>query len=189
VFSTVFFFTREKYYYYFYVIFIMRTGFGFNTNLLETNVLNVAVVVRIVVTVVGDSFRTLLDQRRQMVLLALKEVDKKEAAAQEELEEAQKTLEISRVQAQEVRSQARQYVERENILREQRLKEDLDRIKVGSRLAIQIEREKIVQSAVKQICDSAIATAEQKLLTTFVSGTRARSKQLELMDSILLKTF
>jgi F-type H+-transporting ATPase subunit b len=55
----------------------MRHGFGFNTNLLETNVLNLRVVVRIVVKVVGESLRELLDQRRQTILSTLQEADKK----------------------------------------------------------------------------------------------------------------
>ena len=55
----------------------MRQGFGFNTNLFETNVLNLAVVVGIVVTVVGDAVQSLLDQRRQNILSTLAEADKK----------------------------------------------------------------------------------------------------------------
>jgi F-type H+-transporting ATPase subunit b len=55
----------------------MRHGFGLNTNLFETNVLNLIVVVRIVVTVVGDALRNLLDQRRKVILSTLQEADKK----------------------------------------------------------------------------------------------------------------
>lgn len=55
----------------------MRHGFGFNTNLLETNVLNLRVVVRIVVKVVGDALRELLDQRRKAIVSTLTEADKK----------------------------------------------------------------------------------------------------------------
>ena len=68
----------------------MRQGFGFNTDLFETNVLNLAVVVGIVVTVVGDAVQSLLDQRRQNILSTLAEADKKAREAQKRLEEAQK---------------------------------------------------------------------------------------------------
>jgi F-type H+-transporting ATPase subunit b len=56
----------------------MRHGFGFNTNLIETNVLNLRVVVRIVVKVVGDAVKNILDERRQIILSTLQEADKKE---------------------------------------------------------------------------------------------------------------
>ena len=48
---------------------LMLAGhFGFNTNLLETNVLNLAVVLAIVITYVGDALRGLLANRKQTIL-------------------------------------------------------------------------------------------------------------------------
>jgi len=68
----------------------MRHGFGFNTNLIETNVLNLRVVVRIVVKVVGDALKNILDERRQIILSTLQEADKKERKIQQQLREAKK---------------------------------------------------------------------------------------------------
>ena len=50
----------------------MKQGFGFNTNLFETNILNLAAVIGIVVIIVGDAVQSVLDQRRQNILLTLK---------------------------------------------------------------------------------------------------------------------
>jgi F-type H+-transporting ATPase subunit b len=69
----------------------MRHGFGFNTNLIETNVLNLRVVVRIVVKVVGDALKNILDERRQIILSTLQEADKKERKIQQQLREAKKS--------------------------------------------------------------------------------------------------
>ena len=63
----------------------MRHGFGLNTNLFETNVLNLAVVVGVVVTVVGDAVQSLLNQRRQNILSTLAEADKKAREAQKQI--------------------------------------------------------------------------------------------------------
>ena len=43
----------------------MRQGFGLNTNLFETNLLNLSVVIAVVVTVVGDAFSEILAQRQK----------------------------------------------------------------------------------------------------------------------------
>jgi F0F1-type ATP synthase membrane subunit b/b' len=59
------------------MIVIIRQGFGIKTDLFETNILNLRVVLGIVVTFVGDALRTLLDQRKQIILLTLQEVDQK----------------------------------------------------------------------------------------------------------------
>ena len=40
-------------------------GFGINTNILETNVINLAVVIAVVVTFVGDAVRELLENRKK----------------------------------------------------------------------------------------------------------------------------
>jgi F-type H+-transporting ATPase subunit b len=42
-------------------------GFGFNTNILETNVINLAVVIAVVVSVVGDAVRELLKNRKEII--------------------------------------------------------------------------------------------------------------------------
>jgi F-type H+-transporting ATPase subunit b len=68
----------------------MRNGFGLNTNLFETNVLNLAVVVGVVVTVVGDALSVLLKQRRETILSTLQEADDKAIEAKNRLDEAKK---------------------------------------------------------------------------------------------------
>ena len=68
----------------------MRNGFGLNTNLFETNVLNLAVVVGVVVTVVGDALSTLLKQRRETILSTLQEADNKAIESKNRLDEAKK---------------------------------------------------------------------------------------------------
>ena len=67
-------------------------GFGINTNILETNVINLAVVIGVVVTFVGDALKSLLENRRQAILNNLKEADQKALEAQERLEQAKNAL-------------------------------------------------------------------------------------------------
>jgi hypothetical protein len=48
-------------------------GFGFNTNILETNVINLAVVIAVVVSVVGDAVRELLKiEKKQLLIIYVK---------------------------------------------------------------------------------------------------------------------
>merc|ERR1712118_470033 len=97
-------------------------------NLLETNVLNLAVVVSVVIKVVGDSLRSLLDQRRQAILSALREADLKAKAAKERLEAAQRTLTEARLRVQEIRIQSVQAIEREKSMAQKQLERDLHRL-------------------------------------------------------------
>ena len=108
---------------------ILRNGFGLNTNLFETNVLNLAVVLGVVIKVVGDSLRSLLDQRRKAILSTLQEADLKAKEAKQRLEAAQRTLEEARLRVQEIRAKAIQTIEREESLMQKQLKKDLCRLR------------------------------------------------------------
>ena len=62
--------------------------FGFNTNILETNVLNLAVVLAVVITYVGDAIRGLLANRKQTIVNNFREADQRASEAQQRVAEA-----------------------------------------------------------------------------------------------------
>ena len=171
------------------MIAIIRQGFGFNTNLFETNVLNLIVVLGVVVTFVGDALRTLLDQRQRIILSTLQEVDQKAKEVQQRLEDAQRAVEAARNRSQEIRNQAIKTVEQENITIQEALKSDLKRIQERGRQRIKLERQRIVQSVAQQVARITLKMAESTLLTTFSSQRKSRLKQKELNDMHVRETF
>jgi len=80
--------------------FVLAGHFGFNTNILETNVLNLAVVLAIVLTYVGDALRGLLENRKQTILANFREADQRATEAQDRLRQAQQELEQAKAKAQ-----------------------------------------------------------------------------------------
>ena len=168
---------------------IIRQGFRLNTNLFETNVLNLIVVLGVVVTFVGDALRTLLDQRRQIILSTLQEVDQKAKEVQKRLEDAQRAVEVARNRAQEIRNQAVQTIEQENIIIQETLKIDLNRIQERGKQRIKLERQRIIQSVAQQVAKRTLKIAEGTLLITFNSQRKSRSKQKELNDMHVRETF
>jgi F-type H+-transporting ATPase subunit b len=171
------------------MIAIIRQGFGFNTNLFETNVLNLRVVLGVVVTFVGDALRTLLDQRRKIILSTLQAVDQKAKEVQKRLEDAQLSVEVARNRAQEIRNQAIQTIEQENTIIQEALKSDLKRIQERGKQRIKLERQRIIQSVSQQVAKITLRAAEGKLLITFNSQRKSRSKQKELNDMHVRETF
>lgn len=166
----------------------MGNGFGVNTNLFETNVLNLRVVVRVVVTVVGDALRTLLDQRRQMIILIMQEADKKAIDAQKRLEEAKNAVEVARSRAQEIRKQAIQTSEQERLVIQQQLKNDLQRIQARGRQSVQLEYQRTLQALIQKVVTLALTTAESTLLTTLGSQDPNCLKQKELNEIYVRET-
>lgn len=165
---------------------LLRQGFGFNTNLYETNILNLTVVLAIVIKVVGDSLQTILSQRRKMILSTLQEADQKARDAKRRLEKAQRDLEETRTYAAEIRTQATRTIERENIAIQKQLKSDLVRFRERGQQAIEIEQQRIKQSIYKKITNLALDSAENTLLKTFRIPS---SKQKELNEVHTQTTF
>jgi len=166
----------------------MRNGFGFNTNIFETNIINLAIVIGIVVTVVGDALRSLLSQRRETIIATWQEADQKVRAAKKRLEEAQKEVDMARSRAEEIRIQAVKTADQERSLMQDQLKEDLIRLQERSNQAIQLKRQKMVQELAQQIKDLAVTSTEKILLSTLTQG-RTSTKQKELNEVHVRETF
>ena len=71
---------------------LLAEGFGFNTNILETNVLNLAVVVPAVFVLGKDTLKSILETRREKILASLRSADDRFKAAQLELDAAKLPL-------------------------------------------------------------------------------------------------
>ena len=80
-------------------------GFGFNTNIFETNIINLAAVVGIVVSFVGKNLSSLLEDRKNTIVKNLQEANQRAIEAEEKLNAARAQLEISKKKAQEIREE------------------------------------------------------------------------------------
>lgn len=80
-------------------------GFGINTNIFETNLINLAAVVAVVVSFVGGNLKTLLEERRQTILNNLQEASQRAAEAAEKLAQAKAQLELAKTKATEIRAE------------------------------------------------------------------------------------
>jgi F-type H+-transporting ATPase subunit b len=79
--------------------------FGFNTNLLETNIINLAAVLAIVISFVGNNFTTLLEERRKTIINNLQEANQRALEAQEKLTTARQQFELAKKKAEEIRNE------------------------------------------------------------------------------------
>nr|YP_009532101.1 ATP synthase CF0 subunit I [Volvox africanus]AXZ97343.1 ATP synthase CF0 subunit I [Volvox africanus] len=80
-------------------------GFGLNTNIFETNIINLAAVVGIVVSFVGKNLSSLLEDRKNTIVKNLQEANQRAIEAEEKLNAARAQLEIAKKKAQEIREE------------------------------------------------------------------------------------
>merc|ERR1711937_379627 len=72
---------------------------GFNTDIFDTNLINLTIVIGVVVTLVGDALTSALDERRRSILSSLEDANNKFNEAQNVLKAAQAKLEESKAEA------------------------------------------------------------------------------------------
>jgi F-type H+-transporting ATPase subunit b len=163
-------------------------GFGINTNIIETNVLNLAVVIGVVVTVVGDALRALLDTRRQTILGTLQEAEQKAAEAQARLDQARAALEAARAKATQIRAQAASAAEKEGADLAEQFAKELKRLRDAQAQTVELQRQRAVQQIAQQAARLALNAAEATLVENLVQGA-GRARQRELNERHVRDTF
>jgi F-type H+-transporting ATPase subunit b len=78
-------------------------GFGFNGDILETNIINLAVVLGVVISFVGNNLTALLADRKATILKNVQEANQRAIEAQEKFNQARAQLELAKTKAQEIR--------------------------------------------------------------------------------------
>lgn len=137
--------------------------FGFNTNILETNVLNLAVVLAIVITYVGDALRGLLANRKQTILNNFREADQRASEAQDRLNQARLQLEKAKTKADEISQQAVFTVDQEKKLIISQTQEDIKRLSILQQETLKFEQQKAQNELAQKLVRLALHQVREKL--------------------------
>ena len=137
--------------------------FGFNTNILETNVLNLAVVLAVVITYVGDALRGLLANRKQTILNNFREADQRASEAQDRLNQARLQLEKAKTKAQEISQQALFTVDQEKKQIISQTQEDIKRLSLLQQQTLKFEQQKAQNELAQKLVRLALHQVREKL--------------------------
>lgn len=149
---------------------IMGHGFGINTNILDTNVINLAVVVAIVVSVLGDALRDLLNNRRKTIQANLAAADDKAKAILDRMKLARDQRDQALQKALEIRRQGQAAAKREGRKAADQADAECDRLKQLSadrtRSQQQDASERIARQIVVLSMDDAYGAVEKRLASS-----------------------
>ena len=148
-------------------------GFGFNGNILETNILNLGVVLGIVVSLGGDSLRSLLENRKQTISNNLQQAEKRAQEAKERLAQAKFQLETAQKKAMEIRQQGDLTAEKEKKDSANRKKEEIARLTEKKEETLRVEEQKAVSQVYQQLVKRVIDEAKNRLATRLDSTSHA----------------
>ena len=144
-------------------------GFGFNGDIFETNVINLAVVVGIVVSLGGDALKALLETRRQTILQNFEEAKSRSDEARARLDAASQEVEKAKQKATEIRSQTGALLEKEKQMYAQQLESETNRLETLKEETLLFQEQKAKFEISSQIVTLAVNQVEEKIKTRLTS--------------------
>ncbi|MBD2771845.1 F0F1 ATP synthase subunit B [Iningainema tapete] len=134
-------------------------GFGVNTNILETNLINLAIIISVLLIFGRKVLGTTLQERRVKIETAIKSAEQRLKQAQENLADQQRKLAQAQAEAEKIKKAAEENAvkAREAILAQTTA--DIERMRETAVADLNSEREK----AIAQLRQRVVAMALQKV--------------------------
>ena len=139
---------------------------GFNTDIFDTNLINLSLVVGVVVTLGGDALTSALDERRRSILSSLEDANNKFNEAQNLLKSAQTKLEEAKMEALSIEKAApsEAKITSDRIL--EVASNELQRLRTRAESDKALARSQASGSIYRWMIGSSLTVARQKLNST-----------------------
>jgi F-type H+-transporting ATPase subunit b len=151
--------------------FPLGEGFGINTNLLETNVINLAVVIGVLVYFGGDVLTSILTNRQESILKSITD--------------AEVRFQVAKTKAAEIRAQGVVSAQQGAKTLLERAEEDITRLEETKQATIRVEEEKAVYQVCEQMSRLALSKAMTKVKTRLAKDSSLQRRVLDLNIALL----
>lgn len=163
--------------------FPLGEGFGINGNVLETNVVNLAVVIGVLVKYGGEIATTTLKERKEKILKSITDAEERYAEAQRQLALAKDEIEVAKKKAENIRSQSLVTAEQTVQKIFKSAEEEINRLEESKQATLQLEEKKalaeVCDRVSRLVLDQATKTIKQRVDPTL------RSRLVDLNIAIL----
>ncbi|MGB2926703.1 MAG: F0F1 ATP synthase subunit B [Limnothrix sp.] len=138
-------------------------GFHLNFDILETNIINLVIIIGVLYVYGGKFIGKLLEERKSKIVADLEDAENRAKTAQEALTKAQKSLEEAQTQAGRIREDAKVAAEkaRETILAQGH--EDVEKLKASAVKELDTEQAKVIAQLKRRIAELALEKVEAQL--------------------------
>jgi len=157
---------------------------GFNTDIFDTNLINLSLVVGVVVTLGGDALTSALDERRRSILSSLEDANNKFNEAQNLLKSTQIKLEKAKIEALSIEKAAPNEAKMTSNRILETASNELQRLRTRAESDKALARSQVSSSIYRWMIGSSLNVARQKLNS---ADWRKIAKQESLMQSCIKK--
>jgi F-type H+-transporting ATPase subunit b len=137
--------------------------FGLNTNILETNLINLAILIGVLVYFGRGFLGKILSERRSAIEEAIKEAEQRQEQAQASLAQQQQKLSDAQTDAQRILAEAEARAKTVADLILSKAAEDVERMKATASQELDSERERVIAQLRSVIASQAIERAEAQI--------------------------
>jgi F-type H+-transporting ATPase subunit b len=145
----------------------MRYGLELNTDIFETNIVNLSVVIAVVVTVVGERIGSVLDQRKEKIKTILQTIDKEVDAAKENWLKAKKALELAHLRSDTIHTISIDRIQKTDIAQHKQLQDELFLLRRKTEYSIKSERLLKLKTAAQEVLHRRLTKVGHSLWKTF----------------------
>lgn len=159
---------------------LANEGFGFDFDLLKTNLVNLAILVPILVWFLKDFLGGILQRRRETVVQDLQDAENRLGAAAAELQKAQADLAAAQQTAQRIFADGKARAEAVRAAGEQNTVAEMARLRSDAVASTEDEARKVSKALRRRTAEQAIATALDVLPEALTA-----ERQQELLDNAI----
>nr|YP_009541047.1 ATPase subunit I [Lepocinclis playfairiana]AYQ93544.1 ATPase subunit I [Lepocinclis playfairiana] len=161
-------------------------GFGINTDILETNVLNLAVVIGVLVYYGKPLISDIVTSRKNTILKTLEDAEARFQQASENLSFAKEQLQKAKIKAEQIRNQGTSIAKQAANKIINLAENDIKRLKETTLYTIKLEEEKCLTEVVRLLNDMAFVKAVEKIKQNLNSNVQ---KKIVLQNTEKLSNF
>ena len=158
---------------------------GLNTDIFDTNIINLSIVLGVVIVFGGDALREALDQRRLTVLSNFEEANSRFTKAQAELKAASDNLEQQKQEAKILCTEtAPKMAERETTRIQENTLSEITRLEQRKDADIELARNQASSFIYQSVMKSSLSTASEMLTKMFANGKSQENLTTIMNNSI-----
>lgn len=143
-----------------------ESGFGLNLDILNTNLLNLAILVGVLIYFGGNSLGKILSERREKIAQEIQEAETRASNAAKALAQEQEKLAQSKAEAQRIVAAASERAETAKLAIAAQAEKDIERLKETAAKDLSTEQEKVIAQLRQRVAALALEQVEVQLRNT-----------------------
>ncbi|MEA5575379.1 F0F1 ATP synthase subunit B [Anabaena sp. UHCC 0451] len=140
-----------------------HSGFGLNTNILETNLINLAIIITVLFVFGRKVLGTTLKSRRENIETAIKSAEQRAAEAAKQLQEAQQKLTQAQAEATRIKAEAEESAKAAQKAILDQSAADIAKMQAAGTADLNAELERAISQLRQKVVAQALQKAEAQL--------------------------